>query len=115
MQRLAVLILPLALSACHLMAPTAPAPAPVQAKPVQLDSDGQPRVSIDGVDIERLPFQPGVSSVTVEKMGKAAGCTGGVGAGLVTPAGPVEVYRMRCDNGKTFMARCELRQCTAMP
>jgi hypothetical protein len=26
----------------------------------------------------------------------------------------VEVYRMVCDSGKVFMARCELRQCKAM-
>ena len=32
-------------------------------------------------------------------------------AALVTEPGPVEVYRMQCDNGKVFMARCEMRQC----
>jgi hypothetical protein len=26
----------------------------------------------------------------------------------------VEVYRMRCEDGKVFMARCELRQCVKM-
>lgn len=69
---------------------------------------------IDGVAIERVEFKPGVSSVTVEKMGRAAGCVGGMGAGLMTPPGPVEVYRMVCEEGKTYQARCELRQCKAM-
>jgi hypothetical protein len=55
-----------------------------------------------------------VSSVTVEKIARRGQCTGGQGAGLVTDPGPVEVYRMQCDNGKVFMARCELRQCRQM-
>jgi hypothetical protein len=64
--------------------------------------------------VETIPFRTGVSSATVEKMAKAQGCTGGQGAGLITQPGPVEVYRMRCENGKVFMARCELRQCRQM-
>jgi hypothetical protein len=64
--------------------------------------------------VETIPFHTGVSSATVEKMAKQQGCTGGLGAGLITQPGPVEVYRMRCDDGKVFMARCELRQCTRM-
>jgi hypothetical protein len=68
----------------------------------------------DGVAIERIPFRAGVSSVTVERMARGQQCTGGQGAGLVTEPGPVEVYRMQCDNGKVFMARCELRQCKQM-
>jgi hypothetical protein len=71
-------------------------------------------VGADGVPIERIPFRAGVSSVTVEKMAQRQQCSGGVGAGLVTEPGPVEVYRMQCDNGKVFMARCELRQCRQM-
>jgi translation initiation factor IF-1 len=47
-------------------------------------------------------------------MAKQQACTGGQGAALVTETGPVEVYRMQCDNGKVFMARCELRQCRKM-
>lgn len=76
------------------------------AEPQLLDANGVP--------IERIAFRPGVSSATVERMAKQHQCTGGVGAGLVTPAGPVEVYRMACDNGKMFLARCELRQCKPM-
>jgi hypothetical protein len=64
--------------------------------------------------VETIPFRTGVSSATVEKMAKQQGCTGGQGAGLITEPGPVEVYRMRCDGGKVFMARCELRQCKQM-
>ena len=73
-----------------------------------------PLVDANGAPIERVPFVPGRSSATVERMAKQKGCTGGLGAGLVTPEGPVEVYRMRCQEGKTFMAKCELRQCKAM-
>ena len=68
----------------------------------------------DQTRIERVPFVLGVSSVTVERMALRATCTGGAGAGLLTPPGPVEVYRMACDDGKAFMARCELRQCKPM-
>ncbi|NRR33199.1 hypothetical protein HSX11_23790 [Oxalobacteraceae bacterium] len=85
-------------------------------KPVQptVNSDGTRRVGINGVDIVKVEFNPGISSATVENLAKQQGCTGGVGAGLMTPAGPVEVYRMACENGKVFMARCELRQCKPM-
>ena len=84
----------------------APAAAVKPAAPGLVDQNGTP--------IERVPFRLGVSSATVEKMAKQQGCTSGQGAGLVTEAGPVEVYRMRCENGKVFMARCELRQCVKM-
>jgi len=87
----------------HLPAPVAPVapPAPVAA-PAAASA------------VETIPFRTGVSSATVEKMAKQQGCTGGLGAGLITQPGPVEVYRMRCEDGKVFMARCELRQCTRM-
>jgi hypothetical protein len=71
-------------------------------------------VDADGTPIEKVPFRLGISSNTVEKMAKQQACTGGQGAGLVTESGPVEVYRMQCDNGKVFMARCDLRQCRKM-
>ncbi len=66
------------------------------------------------VPIQMVEHRGGVSSVTVEKIAKNYGCTGNKGAGLITPQGPVEVYRMACDNGKAFLAKCELRQCSAM-
>lgn len=110
MKRLFVLVsCAVALSACSMfktkMAPVAVAPAtPVETR--LLDANGVP--------IDRIPFRPGVSSVTVEKLGKLQQCASNDGAGLVTEPGPVEVYRMVCDSGKIFMARCELRQCKAM-
>jgi hypothetical protein len=107
----ALVLLAVLLGGCTLFkSKVAPAPAPVTAArpatPGLLDPNGTP--------IERVPFRTGVSSATVEKMAKQQGCTGGQGAGLMTEAGPVEVYRMRCENGKVFMARCELRQCVKM-
>ena len=98
-----------ALSACSMfktkMEPVAVAPA----KPV----DTRLR-DANGAVIERIAFRPGVSSVTVERLGKLQACQSNEGAGLVTEPGPVEVYKMVCDSGKVFMARCELRQCKAM-
>jgi hypothetical protein len=87
--------------------------APVAPPAVQATAAPE-LVGPDGVAIERVPFRAGVSSATVEKLAKQQACTGGLGAGLVTEPGPVEVYRMRCDNGQVFMARCELRQCRKM-
>ena len=71
-------------------------------------------VDADGTPIQTLPFRLGVSSSTVEKLARQQACSGGQGAALVSEQGPVEVYRMQCDNGKVFMARCELRQCRRM-
>jgi hypothetical protein len=64
--------------------------------------------------LQKVAFQTGVSSATVERLGRHYGCTSLQGAGLVTQKGPAEVYRMRCDNGTTFLAECELRQCRPM-
>ena len=66
------------------------------------------------VVVQKVPFRTGVSSVSVERLAKRSGCIGSAGAGLVTEEGPVEVYRMQCDNGATFLAQCELRQCRPM-
>jgi hypothetical protein len=68
----------------------------------------------DGTLIEALPFRQGVSSMTVERLGKQQACVSREGASLVTEPGPVEVYKMVCESGRVFMARCELRQCRAM-
>jgi hypothetical protein len=85
----------------------APMVAPPQPVPVQA-------LQADGAPIERIPFRAGVSSATVEKLAKQHACSGGQGAGLMTEPGPVEVYKMQCEDGKVFMARCELRQCRQM-
>jgi hypothetical protein len=90
--------------------PMAPAPVTVvRAKPVDTRL-----FDANGVPIDRIAFRPGVSSVTVEKLGKQRDCQSNEGAGLVTEPGPIEVYRMVCSSGRVFMARCELRQCKAM-
>ena len=104
------------LSGCSLLwseipaAPAAPVALARPAAPALLDANGAP--------IERVPFRIGESSATVEKMAKAQGCRGGRGAGLMTAEGPVEVYRMRCEDGtmrgRVFTAKCELRQCVRM-
>ncbi|PWF54772.1 hypothetical protein [Massilia glaciei] len=105
---LVMLLAVLALGACRTnTVQRSSAPAPVRAAPAQL-------VDVDGAPIERVGFRPGVSTVTVENLAKGAGCRGGVGASLLTEPGPVEIYRMACDNGQAFMARCELRQCKAV-
>lgn len=70
--------------------------------------------SSDVAVVERVPFTLGVSSVTVEKLGRTQACVSAKGAGLVTEPGPIEVYRMQCEDGKVFLARCELRQCRKM-
>jgi hypothetical protein len=110
MKRILVLM-PLAalLGGCAYSHKPPPAPAMTAAParpPGPVDADGTP--------IQTLPFRLGVSSSTVEKMARQQSCTGGQGAALVTDQGPVEVYRMQCDNGKVFMARCEMRQCRQM-
>lgn len=66
------------------------------------------------VEVQKVEFRPGVSSATVERLAKNHGCSGRTGAGLLTAKGPVEVYRMQCDSGSVFMARCEFRQCRPM-
>lgn len=66
------------------------------------------------VVVQKVAFRPGVSSATVERLAKRYGCDGRTGAGLITERGPVEVYRMQCENGKNFIAQCELRQCRPM-
>ena len=93
-------------------------PEPVR-RPVAVAAKPAPGLQDpSGAPIERVPFRLGVSSATVEKMAKEQGCAGGQGAGLMTAEGPVEVYRMRCEDGamrgKVFTARCELRQCVKM-
>ena len=107
MKRLALLTAcALTLGACSMLKtpmPVAPVAQVPQVAPIAPD---QP--------IERIPFRQGVSSVTVEKLGKQQACASDEGAGLLTAPGPVEVYRMVCRSGKVFMARCELRQCRAM-
>ena len=108
----------LALSACSnfpsYIASQPEAPALVKRVGPPVGADGQPLLMVDGMAIERVAFRSGVSSATVEKLAAARQCKGGLGAGLVSGKGPVEVYRMACDNGQVFMARCEMRQCAPL-
>lgn len=110
MKRLFVLVsCAVLLGGCAMTFPKPPKtvrPVAMVTAPVQLDANGNA--------IERVPFRAGVSTVTVEKLAKQYGCTGGQGAGLMTAPGPVEVYRMICESKQVFMARCEFRQCKPM-
>jgi hypothetical protein len=90
-----------------------PAWTPVSASEVAAPA-ASPTVDVNGQPIEYIPFRAGVSSATVENMAKQVGCVGGPGAGLTSPPGPVETYRMVCDNKTVYTARCEMRQCRAM-
>jgi hypothetical protein len=54
----------------------------------------------------------GKHSYAVEKMAGAAGCNGGSGAYLTTESGPIEDYRIDCEDGATYLARCEYGTCT---
>lgn len=56
----------------------------------------------------------GKHSYVVEKMAKANGCQGGTGAFLTTEAGSVEDYRVACDAGVVYVARCEYGLCNQL-
>lgn len=64
--------------------------------------------------LQLVPFRIGVSTTTVERLARRSGCIPRTGAGLLVDEGPVEVYRLQCEDGSFFKARCELRQCTQM-
>jgi hypothetical protein len=105
MKALLALAMATALGGCA-MRTTMPAAPAVPAK-------GTQPAGANGVQVERIPYRVGVSSVTVEQLARQHACVG-QGAGLITEPGPVEVYRLQCGDGKVFMARCELRQCRKM-
>lgn len=64
--------------------------------------------------IQTIPFLAGVSSMTVEKLALKYGCSTSKGAARITDKGPVEVYRMACDDERVLLLKCELRQCQMM-
>ena len=78
------------------------------AKPVVMQ---QPTPANEIGKIERVPFELGVSSVTVERMAKQNNCQSEKGAGLLHKKGPIEVYRVMCEDGREIKARCDMRQC----
>jgi hypothetical protein len=65
----------------------------------------------DKLTVQTIPFLVGTSSTTVEKLAKQNSCDSEKGAGLLTPPGTVEIYRIACDDGRIVVARCEMRQC----
>jgi len=94
--------------ASHAVARSAAGQAP-RTEQLSIDDGSGNKISI-----EKVEFQAGVSSITVERLAKKYGCEGGAGAGRITGKGPIEMYRMSCDNGRAFLAKCELRQCQPM-
>jgi len=70
--------------------------------------------AVAAIDMKKIEFKLGLSSYTVEKIAKQHGCESKDGAGLITENGPVEVYRLNCQDGSVYLARCELRQCAPM-
>ena len=114
MKALLALVVATSLGGCSMVGakkpPAPPTAAALKAAPQLADAKGTP---IERVQVERVPYRVGVSSVTVEQLARQQACVG-QGAGLVTEPGPVEVYRLQCSDGKVFMARCELRQCRKM-
>jgi len=53
----------------------------------------------------------GKYSYQIEKTAKADNCHGGSGAYLTTDAGPIESYRIDCEGGAVYLARCEYGIC----
>lgn len=103
--------------------PTSPASAPIAAtapEAAKTSNTYQPTVrevvqaSPEKSNIQLVEFVLGVSSATVERLAKSQSCVGGSGAGLVSPKGSRELYKMKCEDGKTLMAKCELRQCAIL-
>ena len=74
-----------------------------------------PQSNEEKVIIQKIQNNPGISSATVERLAKQNQCTPKEIVNLLTPKGPIEIYRTSCEEGKIFMARCEMRQCKAMP
>lgn len=93
-------------------------PSVTRAKLARNPDLPEDRIQIQDADgsavVQKVEFRSGVSSATVERLAKSYGCTGRTGAALITAKGPVEVYRLQCDTGTTFLAQCELRQCRRM-
>jgi serine protease Do len=89
------------------VAPAVRVQAAPQVNQANLDSGAQARQKTASVKLGR-------SSMAVEKMAKDQGCFSDAGAALITDEGPSEIYKVSCTDGKTFVAKCEMRQCTAM-
>ena len=83
-------------------------------EPVKASTTVAVQSTEEKVIIEKIQNNPGVSSTTVERLAIKNQCEPSEIVNLLTPKGPVEIYRATCTSGKIIMARCELRQCTIM-
>ncbi len=108
-QGFSILVFGLSVLAC------VPAALAQQAEGRRLKAD---QLSIDDgagkVIVQKAASPTGISSVTVERMAARTGCHSKKGAGRIAGDGPLEIYHMQCEDGRIFMARCELRQCSPM-
>lgn len=86
----------------------------VKAKTNDKNSPSTNAKSADKGGIQLVDFVLGTSSMTVERLAKERSCEGGKGAGLVSPKGSRELYKMQCADGRVLMAKCELRQCSVL-
>lgn len=95
----------------------APAPAPVAnfvAEPKVVNVTTAPAPSTEKSTLQLIEFQIGVSSHSVERLAKERSCGTTKGAGLVSPKGARELYKVQCTDGRVLMATCELRQCSVI-
>lgn len=94
-----------------------PAPAPVAnfvAEPKVVKMTTTPAPTTDKSTLQLIEFQIGVSSHSVERLAKERSCGTTKGAGLVSPKGARELYKVQCTDGRVLMATCELRQCSVV-
>ncbi len=101
------------ISGCSLFTKTKPA-SEAATKPAQTQILAHGLADNADPVAQKIEFKTGISSVTVEKLAIQNQCTSKQGAAQITPKAPVEVYRVSCDDGRVFMAKCELRQCQTM-
>ena len=83
-------------------------------KSIQTQNQAQNLTGNEDPILQKIEFKTGISSVTVERLAMQSQCTSKLGAAQITPKAPIEVYRVSCDDGRVFMAKCELRQCQTM-
>jgi hypothetical protein len=90
----------------------AASPAPDTSAPAKANNTIEaPAVARPSTPDRAAAFRQGVSSYTVEQLARGSGCAGHNGAELVSEPGPVETYKVACDDGGHLEALCEYRQC----
>ncbi len=105
LKRIAITTFVIAITGCSIWKPKE-APKPPPAKP-----SAETQAAADEKARRKAEFHLGRSSYVVTLMAKQVGCINDVGSAMTSPAGPIETYKMYCDNGQVFQAKCELRQC----